>query len=87
MCNDLPHSPMILDMGCGAGGQTLHLAALTVGTIMANDSHAPHIERLNQTIATRGLSHRVQWALHPARRSLVGRFLHANEDSHCRITR
>lgn len=42
---------MIIDLGCGVGGQTLHLADLTAGTIVAVDSHAPSIERLSATLA------------------------------------
>jgi SAM-dependent methyltransferase len=50
---------MIADLGCGVGGQTLHLADLTTGSIVAVDSHAPSIERLRATLAARGLSRRV----------------------------
>jgi SAM-dependent methyltransferase len=56
LCHDLPSSPAVLDLGCGVGGQTLHLAELTSGSIVALDSHAPSIERLRSTIAERGLS-------------------------------
>jgi SAM-dependent methyltransferase len=50
----------VLDLGCGVGGQTLHLAELTHGSIVAVDSHAPSIERLQATVAERGLGERVQ---------------------------
>ncbi|MFH1134673.1 MAG: class I SAM-dependent methyltransferase [Pseudomonadota bacterium] len=59
LCRDLPPSPAVIDLGCGVGGQTLHLAELTSGTIVAVDSHAPSIERLRATVARRGLSSRV----------------------------
>ena len=59
LCRELPESPAILDLGCGVGGQTLQLAELTSGTIVAIDSHAPSIERLRAAVAERGLSHRV----------------------------
>jgi SAM-dependent methyltransferase len=59
LCEGLPPSPAILDLGCGVGGQTLHLAELTPGSISAIDSHAPSIERLKATLAARGLSQRV----------------------------
>ncbi len=59
-CRELPQSPLILDLGCGVGGQTLYLAQLTSGFITAMDSHAPSIERLRNTIAALGLSRRVQ---------------------------
>jgi len=60
LCAGLPHAPMIADLGCGVGGQTLHLADLTTGSIVAVDSHAPSIARLRATLAARGLSQRVQ---------------------------
>ena len=59
LCSDLPPSPVVLDLGCGVGGQTLHLADLTSGSIVALDSHAPSIERLMATVAELGLSQRV----------------------------
>ncbi|MDF1614843.1 class I SAM-dependent methyltransferase [Desulfurivibrio sp. AMeS2] len=60
LCVGLPRTPMILDLGCGVGGQTLQLAELTTGSIMAIDSHAPSIERLKATLVVRDLSQRVQ---------------------------
>jgi len=60
LCSELPPSPAILDLGCGVGGQTLHLAELTSGNIVAIDSHAPSIGRLRAAISNRGFSHRVQ---------------------------
>ncbi len=59
LCRELPQSPAILDLGCGVGGQTLHLAKLTSGSIVAIDRHAPSIERLMATVAGYGLSQRV----------------------------
>lgn len=56
----LPPSPRVLDLGCGVGAQTLYLAELTAGTILAIDSHAPSIERLQRTLASRELLHRVE---------------------------
>ena len=57
---DLPRSPAVLDLGCGVGGQPLHLAELTSGSIVALDSHTPSIERLEATLVERGLSQRVR---------------------------
>ncbi len=59
LCHALPPSPAILDLGCGVGGQTLQLAELTSGTIVAVDSHAPSIDRLRAAIAKRGLARRI----------------------------
>jgi ubiquinone/menaquinone biosynthesis C-methylase UbiE len=60
MCSDLPASGPVLDMGGGVGGQTLHLADLMSGNIVAIDSYAPAIGRLARTVAERGLADRVQ---------------------------
>lgn len=60
LCRELPPTPAVLDLGCGVGGQTLHLAELTSGTIVAVDSHAPSIDRLRATVAARGLAERVR---------------------------
>ncbi len=59
LCGGLPPSPMVLDLGCGVGGQTVHLAELTSGSIVAVDSHAPSIERLRAAVISRGLEQRV----------------------------
>ena len=60
LCLDLPPVPAVLDLGCGVGGQTIHLAELTSGSIVALDSHAPSIERLRATVAARGLAERIR---------------------------
>jgi SAM-dependent methyltransferase len=67
----MPASPAVLDLGCGVGGQTLYLAELTSGTIVAMDSHTPSIERLKATLAERGLLQRVQ--------ALVGDMAHPEQ--------
>lgn len=60
LCRDLPPAPAVLDLGCGVGAQTLYLAELTSGTIVALDNHAPSVARLNATLDERGLSPRVR---------------------------
>lgn len=59
LCRELRDRPAVLDLGCGVGGQTLQLAELTSGTIVAIDRHAPSIERLKAAAAERGLSQRI----------------------------
>jgi SAM-dependent methyltransferase len=60
LCRELPAHPAILDLGCGVGAQTFHLAELTSGAIVAIDRHAPSIARLEAAIAAHGLSERVR---------------------------
>lgn len=60
LCSELPQFPQILDLGCGVGGQTFHLAELTSGRIMAIDSHAASIEKFREALIQRKLTHRVQ---------------------------
>jgi len=55
-CEDLPDVPEILDLGCGTGSQTLQLAKLTQGSIIAVDNNAPSIEKLNQKLAQLSLT-------------------------------
>ena len=55
----LPPSPALLDLGCGGGAQTLTLASLTAGSILAIDSYPVFIEELRQQLAARGYLGRV----------------------------
>ena len=59
LCPSLPDAPRVLDLGCGAGAQTLDLLSLTRGTVTAVDAHAPFIERLRRRAAERGVAERV----------------------------
>jgi ubiquinone/menaquinone biosynthesis C-methylase UbiE len=54
-----PTAPRILDIGCGSGAQTLDLARLTDGTIVAVDSYQPVLETLRQRTAELGVSQRI----------------------------
>jgi SAM-dependent methyltransferase len=60
LCAGLPPSPAVLDLGCGAGAQTFHLAELTTGSIVAVDNHPPNIGRLRAAVAERGLDERIR---------------------------
>lgn len=61
LCRDLPRTAAVLDLGCGVGAQTIHLAELLPGSrLIAIDNHAPSIERLRATVAERGLADRVR---------------------------
>lgn len=50
----LPPSPALLDVGCGGGAQTLTLASLTSGTILAVDVYPVFIEELQRQLSARG---------------------------------
>jgi len=60
LCHNLPALPAVLDLGCGVGGQTLQLAEMFSGSIVAIDNHAPSINRLQGTIAEKGFSGRIR---------------------------
>lgn len=59
LCAGLPERPAILDVGCGAGAQTLDLADATGGTILAADLFPAFLDPLRNTVRRRGLGHRV----------------------------
>lgn len=60
MCRGLGPAPAIIDLGCGVGAQTFHLAELTSGTIDAIDSQAAFVASIQARAAERGLSDRVR---------------------------
>jgi len=49
----------ILDIGCGAGVQTLELARSCAAEIVATDLHAPFLEMLRHNAAAEGLAGRI----------------------------
>lgn len=59
LCGNLPEAPAILDLGCGVGAQTLHLAEMTSGRIVAVDSNPGCAAGLRAAVAARGLGDRV----------------------------
>lgn len=52
--------PAILDIGCGPGMQTIELASLTTGTILATDLNEGFLEELRKNVAVRGLNEKVK---------------------------
>ncbi len=57
---NLPNAPEILDLGCGTRGQTLQLAELTQGSIIAVDQHSASIEKLNRKLIQFSLTDRIR---------------------------
>ncbi len=60
LCAELPHQPEILDVGCGAGEQSLTLAEATGGTVTAVDLFGSFLEDLEAEAGRRGLGGRVR---------------------------
>ncbi len=56
---ELPSEPCILDVGCGIGMQTLELARLTNGRIIALDNHQPYLDELDKRVKNMSFSHRI----------------------------
>ncbi|MDB9330541.1 methyltransferase domain-containing protein [Nodularia spumigena CS-591/04] len=56
---DLRPHPKIIDIGCGPGFQTLDLASLTNGTIIAIDNHPFYVNELKQKVLQQGLSEKI----------------------------
>jgi SAM-dependent methyltransferase len=52
----VPPAPTILDIGCGSGMQTLELARLSAGRIIAIDTYQPYLDALQQRAAREHLS-------------------------------
>ena len=46
---ELPENPRILDISCGPGMQTIELAKMSGGQIVALDSHQPFLEQLKKS--------------------------------------
>ena len=59
LCGPQPPRPQVLDLGCGSGAQTLHLAELTDARVLAIDNHAPFVTTLQGQLGPRGLAGRV----------------------------
>ena len=59
MLSSLPPRPLVLDIGCGPGVQTLHLVRLTRSRVIALDKHHPYIAQLMKRLPEKGQGHRV----------------------------
>lgn len=59
MIPDLPQDPLILDIGCGQGEQTLDLARVSGGKIIALDNHQPFLEELKKRARDEDLVHKI----------------------------
>lgn len=56
---DLSSEPRILDVGCGPGMQTLELAKISNGTIIALDNYQPFLDILMRKAREEGLARRI----------------------------
>ena len=60
LARPLPPAPVVLDIACGPGGQTIDLAELLPDArITALDAHEPFLLELERRAAARGLANRV----------------------------
>ncbi len=60
LAGPLPDRPAVLDIGCGPGMQTMHLAEMLPNArITAVDFHPPFVEEVNRRAAERGVADRV----------------------------
>jgi ubiquinone/menaquinone biosynthesis C-methylase UbiE len=57
---DLPPKPSILDIGCGTGMQTIELAKMTNGKIMAIDFHQPYLDELSKKVEALNLTDKIE---------------------------
>jgi ubiquinone/menaquinone biosynthesis C-methylase UbiE len=55
LLKELPAEPVILDVGCGAGMQTLELARISGGSITALDNYQPFLDDLYGCVRAEGL--------------------------------
>lgn len=60
LCKGLPEHPVVLDLGCGPGAQTMVLATELAGTITAVDFHEPFLEELRRRAEALGITDRVE---------------------------
>ena len=56
----LPAAPRVLDLGCGAGAQTLVLAETLRSRVIAVDGHSPFLAQLRASARERGLGELIE---------------------------
>lgn len=56
----VPAAPTMLDIGCGSGMQTLELARLSGGHIIALDTYQPYLDRLQQRAASEEITDHIE---------------------------
>ena len=54
-----PKEPFILDIGCGPGPQTIELAKITNGKVIALDNHQEFLNKLTQRAKKEGLEEKI----------------------------
>jgi len=59
MLPDLPTRPQLLDVACGTGMQTIELAKISKGKIVALDIYQPYLEILKKQAETEGVRNRI----------------------------
>lgn len=57
---DVPAEPYVLDIGCGPGEQTIELARLTKGRIIALDNHQPFLDKLMDYAKSSGVEQHIE---------------------------
>lgn len=62
-CNHLPDNPVVLDVGCGPGMQTLALARALNGKIVAVDIHKEYLDELETRAEAEGFAERLEVVL------------------------
>ena len=60
MLRNLPEQSRVLDVGCGPGMQTIALAKLSHGQIIALDTHQPFLDGLKRKADTENVSDRIK---------------------------
>jgi serine/threonine-protein kinase HipA len=59
----LPRQPVVIDLACGPGRQTLVLARMLNARVIAVDLHGPYLDQLSQSATAQGLSHLIETRL------------------------